>query len=86
MAEDVHRDVLMNIHKEQPILQAELLSGVDRHRRWTREEKEAHVARAFASGVNVRAYMRQEDLAPRAFCINGARSCGVQALGSHKWW
>lgn len=44
--------------------QVELISGVDRQRRWTREEKQAHVARAFAPGVNVRAYTRQEDLAP----------------------
>jgi transposase len=56
----------MNVHKEQPVAQIELISGVDRRRRWTREEKQAHVARAFAPGVNVRAYTRQEDIAPSA--------------------
>jgi transposase len=56
----------MNVHKEQPMAQVELISGVERRRRWTREEKEAHVALAFAPGVNIRAYTRQEDLAPSA--------------------
>ena len=44
----------------------ELISGVDRRRRWTPEEKQAHVVQAFMPGVNVRAYARQEDIAPSA--------------------
>jgi transposase len=43
--------------------QIEVISGVDRHRRWTLEEKQAHVARAFAPGVKVKAYARQADMA-----------------------
>lgn len=44
--------------------QIEVISGVERRRRWTLEEKQAHVARAFALGVNVRDYTRREKIVP----------------------
>lgn len=43
--------------------QIEVISGVERRRRWTLEEKQAHVARAFAPGVKVKVYARQVDVA-----------------------
>jgi transposase len=43
--------------------QIEVIGGVDRRRRWTEEQKQAHVAEAFSPGVNVKAYARREDVA-----------------------
>jgi transposase len=43
--------------------QIEVISGVSRHRRWSLEEKKMHVARAFAPGVTVKAYARENDVA-----------------------
>jgi transposase-like protein len=37
--------------------QIEVISGVERRRRWTLEEKQAHVAQAFVPGGNVRAFV-----------------------------
>ena len=42
--------------------QVEIISGRDRRREWTREQKEAILAEAFAPGVNVRAFSRRVDI------------------------
>ena len=49
--------------------QIEVISGVDRRRRWTLEDKKMHVARAFAPGVIVKAYARQHDVPTSALYI-----------------
>lgn len=46
--------------------QIEVISGVERRRRWSEEEKKEHVAQAFAAGGNARSYCRQKDIAPSA--------------------
>ena len=43
--------------------QIEVITGVDRRRRWTLEEKERLLAEAFAPGVNVKAFCRRHDVA-----------------------
>lgn len=40
----------------------EIISGRDRRREWTREQKEAILTEAFAPGVNVRAFSRRIDI------------------------
>ena len=46
--------------------QIEVISGVDRRRRWTLEDKKMHVARAFAPGAIVKRYAREHDVATSA--------------------
>ena len=42
--------------------QVEIITGKDRRREWSREQKEALLAEAFASGVNVKAFARRSDV------------------------
>jgi transposase len=49
--------------------QIEVISGVDRRRRWTLEDKRIHVARAFEPGVIVKAYARQHDVPTSALYV-----------------
>jgi transposase len=42
--------------------QVEIITGKERRRGWTREQKEAILAEAFAPGVNIRAFSRQADI------------------------
>ena len=53
----------MNVHKELAMGEVGLVK-VDRQRRWTRKEKQDHIARAFSPGVKVRAYAKQAGVAP----------------------
>ncbi len=46
--------------------QIEVISGAERRRRWTLEDKKMHVARAFAPGVIVKRYAREHDVATSA--------------------
>ena len=46
--------------------QIEVISGVERRRRWSEEEKREHVAQAFAPGGSARAYCRQKDITSSA--------------------
>jgi transposase len=43
-------------------MQVEVITGADRRRKWTREQKEAILAAAFAPGAVVRAVARQNDI------------------------
>jgi transposase len=43
-------------------MQVEVITGADRRRRWTREEKEAVLNAAFARGAVARAVARQNDI------------------------
>ena len=49
--------------------QIEVISGVDRRRRWTLDDKKMHVAGAFAPGVVVKTYARQHDVPTSALYI-----------------
>ena len=42
--------------------QVEIITGKDRRREWSREQKEAILAEAFAPGVNVKAFARRADI------------------------
>jgi transposase len=61
--------------------QIEVISGVERRRRWTLEEKQTHLARAFAPGVKVTAYARQADVAT-SLLYDWRRSLGHEATGN----
>ena len=43
--------------------QVEVITGADRRRHWTLEEKQRLLAEAFAPGVNVKAFCRRHDVA-----------------------
>ena len=58
----------------------EVLSGPERRRRWSTEQKRSIVEEAFAPGASVRAVARLRDVVPGRF-IGGGAICGAMRRG-----
>ena len=55
----------------------EVLSGPERRRRWSTEQKRSIVAEAFAPGASVREVARLRDVVPGQIYVGGGAICGA---------